>query len=73
MPGAWDYGLKGLAWALGELDPGFAPQWPGDLEQGLQVMMLGWQAYRSPNPAASEQMRLITRYVRRTAGLCGRC
>jgi hypothetical protein len=43
LPGAWDYGLKGLAWALGELDPGFAPQWPGDLEQGLQVMVALWK------------------------------
>ena len=63
MPGAWSYGLKTVAGALGELRPEYATQWPGDLDQGLRAMVMGWQAYQSPDPVASEEMQLITQYL----------
>jgi uncharacterized protein len=63
VPGAWSYGLKAVAGALGELHPEYATQWPGDLDQGLRAMVMGWQAYQSPEPAASEEMQVITQYL----------
>jgi hypothetical protein len=63
LPDAWSYGLKTVAGALGELHPEFATHWPGDLDEGLQAMVMGWQAYQSPEPAASEEMQVITQYL----------
>lgn len=63
VPGAWDYGLKTVAKALGELNPNFASQWPGDLNEGLQAMVMGWKAYETPNPAATEEMQILPQYL----------
>ena len=45
VPGAWGFGLKEVAKALGHLDPQYDPQWVGDLDDGLGAMLLGWQLY----------------------------
>ena len=45
VPGAWGFGLKEVAKALGHLDPQYDPQWIGDLDDGLGAMLLGWQLY----------------------------
>lgn len=63
VPGAWSYGLKTIAGALGELHPEYATHWPGDLDQGLRAMVMGWQAYQSPEPMASEEMQMIRQYL----------
>ena len=63
LPGAWKFGLKGVAKALGDLAPDFATHWPGDLDKGLTAMVMGWEAYQSPDPAATEEMGLLTHYL----------
>jgi uncharacterized protein len=63
LPGAWKFGLKGVAKALGDLAPDFATHWPGDLDKGLTAMVIGWEAYQSPDPAATEEMGLLTHYL----------
>ena len=45
MPGAWGFGVKEVAKALGHLDPQYDPQWVGDLDNGLGAMLLGWRLY----------------------------
>jgi uncharacterized protein len=52
-----------VAKALGDLAPDFATHWPGDLDKGLTAMVMGWEAYQSPDPAATEEMGLLTQYL----------
>lgn len=63
VPGAWDFGLKSVARALGEYDPVYAVQWPGELDEGLQVMVLGWEAYKSATPLDTYEMNAIQEYL----------
>jgi uncharacterized protein len=63
LPGAWDYGLKSVAGALGDLEPAYATEWPADLDVGLQAMVMGWRAYQTGDPLGSEEMRLLRRYL----------
>jgi uncharacterized protein len=63
LPGAWDYGLKTVAKALGDLDPAFGTEWPADLDVGLQAMVMGWRAYETGDPMNSEEMELLRRYL----------
>jgi len=53
VPGAWGYGLKKVAKALGKLNPEFDPHWPGDLDEGLRAMVMGWKAYQTTRPLES--------------------
>jgi len=63
IPGAWDFSLKPVAKALGQLDPSYDPQWPGDLDEGLQAMVMGWRAYATGNPLQSPEMTTLTQYL----------
>lgn len=63
VPGAWDYGLKEIAKALGKLNPEFEPHWPGNLDQGLRAMVMGWKAYEKTQPLESEEMETIIQYI----------
>jgi len=63
VPGAWGYGLKEVAKALGKLDPYFDPQWPGDLDEGLRAMVMGWKAYQSTHPLQSQEMITLIQYL----------
>jgi len=63
IPGAWKYGLKDIAKALGKIKPEFDPQWPGDLDEGLRAMAMGWKAYQAQNPLQSEEMRTLSNYL----------
>jgi uncharacterized protein len=63
LPGAWDFGLKGVAKALGTLDPAWATQWPADLDAGLHAMVMAWRAYQTADPPRSEEIGLIKRYL----------
>ncbi len=63
LPGAWGFGLKGVAKALAELDSSFDPQWPGDLDEGLLAMVMGWKAYETARPLESEEMQTLTQYL----------
>ena len=63
IPGAWDYGLKHIANALGKYNREFETSWPGDLDKGLRAMVMGWRAYMDSNPLQSEEMNLLTQYL----------
>jgi uncharacterized protein len=63
VPRAWNYGLKAVAKALGDLDPAFGTEWPTDLDVGLQAMVMGWRAYETGDPMNSEEMRLLRQYL----------
>jgi uncharacterized protein len=63
LPGALMYGLKEFAGALGAYDPDYAIQWPQELDQGLNAMVMGWQAYRQPEPLQSVEFSHLRRYL----------
>jgi uncharacterized protein len=63
VPGALGYGLKEEAKALGKFAPEYDPQWPGDLDEGLRAMVMGWRTYEKPNPLDSEQMTTLIKYL----------
>lgn len=62
IPGAWNYKLKTIAKALNEFDPAFDLEWPGDLADGLGAMVMGWQAYKHPDPINSNEMQAVIEY-----------
>lgn len=63
IPGSWKYGLKKVAKSLGEYDTEYAVQWPGELDEGLTVMVMGWRAYEDPDPLLTPEMETIRRYL----------
>jgi hypothetical protein len=63
LPNLWSYQLKAVSKAVGRLRPDLAPQWPGDLDQGLRAMVMGWQAYQAPQPLESAEMKTIAQYL----------
>ena len=63
IPGAWNYGLKEVAKALGNVNPEFDPTWPGDLDAGLRAMVMGWKAYEATDPLRTEEMNTLSRYL----------
>lgn len=63
LPGLWNYQLKAVSKAVGRLRPDLAPQWPGDLDQGLRAMVMGWKAYQAPQPLESAEIQTIAQYL----------
>jgi len=63
LPGAWGFGLKEVAKALGELDPAWSTHWPADLAVGSHAMVIAWRAYQTAEPSTSEEIGLIKRYL----------
>lgn len=63
VPGAWNYGLKEVAKALGALNPEFDLQWPGNLDEGLPAMVMGWKAYEGSDPLRTQEMNTLSRYL----------
>jgi len=63
LPGALTYGLKEEAKALGKFNSEYDPQWPGDLDEGLLAMVMGWRAYEKADTLDSEEMSTLTKYL----------
>ena len=63
LPGAWTYGLKPIAKALGKLRPEIAVEWPEGLEEGLRAMVMGWRAYSSVDPQQTREMSVLNKYL----------
>jgi uncharacterized protein len=63
IPGSWDFGLKSMAKALSEYDPQYAAVWPGELDEGLRVMVMGWGAYQDPQPLETYELQAISQYL----------
>jgi len=63
IPGAWGFGLKVVAAALGKLAPTYATHWPTDLDVGLHAMVMGWRAYQTVDPLNSQEMKLLAEYL----------
>ena len=62
LPGAWNYKLKAVSRALAKYDTDIDIEWPGDLDQGLQAMVMGWRAYEQPDPIGSHEMQAVIDY-----------
>jgi len=63
VPGAWGYEPKEVAHALASIDPAYDPHWPGDLDEGLRAMVMGWKAYESTSPAETDEMTTLQQYL----------
>ena len=63
LPGALGYGLKEVAGALSAYDPTYSTHWPDELDQGLNAMVMGWEAYRQPNPLETEEFTNLRHYL----------
>lgn len=63
IPGAWGYGLKEIAIALGQIDPALAVQWPESLCEGRAAMVMGWHAYASGDPLNCKEMTILNKYL----------
>jgi predicted RecB family nuclease len=63
LPGALAYGLKEVAAAVGVCAPAYVTQWPGDLDQGLNAMVMGWKAYQQPSPLETREFQLLREYL----------
>jgi len=63
LPGAWGFGLKKVARALGALNPAWSTHWPEDLDVGSHAMVMAWRAYQTAEPARSAEIGLIKRYL----------
>jgi beta-lactamase superfamily II metal-dependent hydrolase len=63
VPGAWGYGLKSVAKALGKLDAAYDPQWVGVLDDGLGAMVMGWKAYENSRPTTCDEMKILKQYL----------
>jgi uncharacterized protein len=48
---------------LSKYDPEYAVHWPGDLDEGLRVMVMGWNAYQHPQPLETEELNKISQYL----------
>lgn len=62
VPGAWDYGLKEIAAALHNYNAAFGIVWPGNLDDGLRAMVMGWKAYQRADSVSSQEMQTIIEY-----------
>ena len=63
IPGSWDFGLKSMAKALSEHDPQYAFLWSGELDEGLRVMVMGWEAYQDAQPLETDELQAISHYL----------
>jgi hypothetical protein len=63
LPGAWGYGLKEVAKALGQVEPDLAVEWPESLGEGLAAMVMGWHAYSTEDPLNCEEMNVLKQYL----------
>jgi hypothetical protein len=52
-----------MARALSVLDPEFSVEWPEELDEGLRVMVMGWQAYQNLRPLETYEMDTIRQYL----------
>ena len=63
LPAPWPTASRKLRrpWALAS--PAYATQWPGDLDQGLNAMVMGWKAYQQPSPPDTHEFQLLREYL----------
>ena len=63
FPGAWEFGLKPVAKALGAYSPEHAVEWPDELAAGLAAMIMGWEMYEQPEPLQSKEFAPLSQYL----------
>ena len=63
LPGAWGWGLKEIAEALGDHAPHYKVEWPEGLNSGQAAQIAGFTAYEEAKPLKTSEMRLITDYL----------
>ncbi len=63
VPGAWSYGLKEFVGALAFHNPSYDPRWPKNLSSGGLAQIIGWYAYRQPDPLHCREMAILSAYL----------
>jgi uncharacterized protein len=63
LPGAWGYGLKEIALALGQAESDLAVKWPQSLCEGLAAMVMGWHSYDTEDPLNCTEMTTLKQYL----------
>jgi len=63
LPGAWEFGLKPVAKALGVYSPDHAVEWPDELGAGLAAVVMGWNMYEQPEILKSEEFTPLCQYL----------
>jgi len=63
LPGAWGYGLKEIASALGQVSPKHRVDWPESLADGLSASVMGWKMYEQSEPLKTPEMGLLSDYL----------
>ena len=63
LSGAWGYGLKEIAHALGQVSPGHRVDWPEGLADGLSASVMGWRMYEQPEPLQAPELGILSQYL----------
>ena len=64
LPGAWEFGLKSVAAAVGSYSPEHRVDWPKELGAGLAAMVMGWAMYQQSKPLVDTcEMDMISQYL----------
>ncbi|HEU4324242.1 MAG TPA: ribonuclease H-like domain-containing protein [Roseiflexaceae bacterium] len=63
VPGAWGYSLKAFANALSAYAPDYDARWPRGISNGGVAQLVGWHAYRQPDPLRSREMQILAAYL----------
>ena len=77
LPGAYGYGLKPVAKAIGDVSPDYRIEWPEDLAERLSAMVMGFRLYMEEGRYGHTNtgyFRAILRSIARQCGKsCGGC
>ena len=63
LPGCWDYGLKSVAKALGNVSVEHQVEWPSGLADGLSASVMGWRMYEQAEPLQSPELGMLSQYL----------
>ena len=63
LPGCWDYGLKSVAKALGNVSAEHQVEWPSGLADGLSASVMGWRMYEQTEPLKSPELEMLSQYL----------
>lgn len=63
FPDVFSYGLKGIAKALGKHDKRYDPNWPTDLQSGMEAMVMIWQLWEADDPLNTYENNVVNNYL----------
>lgn len=63
LPGAWNFGLKSIAYALAVHAPDYGIKWPDGLGDGASAAVVGWRMYESLDALRTREYDLLSKYL----------